>query len=241
MISVAPIGLKSLQGRRVILERSTPEHAPFLLQCYQNDEFMDLYSLAQNRGQTEEQIRERLAKDQEILPQHLKRIEWIIHHWHDNGEKQPFGIASLADYRPTHRRAELLIGISSSKYRASGISLEAGLLVLDFAFNQVYLNKLVSYVYGYNDYAQTNTLSFGFAQEGFLHKHIFFPDRGFLDVFLNGLVEEDFRTNQRLKAFSQRLLGWDITRKPVPPKILSAEQIEQAKEPLRKILSGNRG
>lgn len=240
MISVAPIGLQTLQGRRVFLERSAPEHAPFLRQCYQNDEFMDLYRLAQDRRLTEEQIKERLAKEQQVLPQQLKRIEWIIHLKHENGENQPVGIISLADYRRVHRRAEFLIGVLPAEQRGTGTALEASLLVLDFAFNQIQLHKVIAYIYGYNHYAQQSVIGLGFTQEGFLREHIFFPQQGFLDIYLNGLTESDFRANRRLSRLSQRLVGWDITIKPTPPEILSEEQIAQAKEPLRKILLGNR-
>lgn len=240
MISVAPIGLQSLQGRRVSLERSAPEHAPFLRQCYQNDEFMDLYRLAQDRRQTEEQIRERLAKEQQFLPQQLKRIEWIIHLKNDNGDNQPVGLISLADYRRAHHRAEFLIGVLPAEQRGTGTALEASLLVLDFAFNQIQLHKVIAYIYGYNHYAQQSVIGLGFTQEGLLREHIYFPKQGFLDIYLNGITASDFRANRRLSRLSQRLVGWDITIKPTPPEILSEEQIAQAKEPLRKILFGNR-
>ncbi len=132
MISVAHIGLEALQGRRVILERSAPQHAPFLQQCYQDKDFMDLYRLAQKRSETEQQIRERLTQEQALLPQQIKRIEWIMHRLTDSGEKQPFGLAALVDYKSTHRRAELLMGILFPEYRGSGVPLEAILLIMDF-------------------------------------------------------------------------------------------------------------
>jgi RimJ/RimL family protein N-acetyltransferase len=237
MISVAPIGLQPLQGRRVFLERSAPEHALFLQQCYQNDAFMDLYRLAQDRRQTSEQIKERLAKEQKLLPQQLKRIEWVIHLKSDSGENQPVGLISLADYHRTHHRAEFLVGVLPSKHRGTGTALEASLLVLDFAFNQIKLHKVIAYIYGYNHYAQQSVIGLGFTQEGFLREHIYFPKQGFLDIYLNGLTENDFRTNQRLSRLSQRLVGWDITIKPTPPEVLSEEQLAQAKETVRKVIS----
>lgn len=235
MISAAPIGLQALQGRRVVLERSAPEHAPFLRQCYQNDEFMDLYRLAQDRRQTEEQLKERLTKEQNLLPQQLKRVEWVIHHLSDSGEKEPIGLGALVDYQRAHQRAEFLFGIVNPEYRATGVSLEASLLILDFAFNQVQLHKLVAYIYGYNHYAQENVIRFGFTQEGLLREHVYFPKQGFLDLYLNALIESDFRANQRLSRFSKRLLGWDITSKPVQPQKLTKERLAEAKEAFRQL------
>jgi RimJ/RimL family protein N-acetyltransferase len=230
MITITPVGLHSLQGRRVILERSAPEHAPFLRQCYEDHEFMDLYRLAQDRHHTEEQIREYLRKEQKLLPQQLKKIEWVIHILKENGEKKPIGLASLADYRQAHRRAEFLIGISLPEYRGSKFPLESALLVLDFGFNQIQLHKMVTYVYVYNDFGQKNIISFGFIQEGFLRKHIFSAQQGFIDVYFNGMLESDFRTNARLSRFSKLLLGYDITLKPIPPQPLPQENLDKAKK-----------
>ena len=235
MISAAPIGLQALQGRRIVLERSAPEHAPFLQQCYQNDEFMDLYRLAQDRRQTEAQIKERLTKEQNLLPQQLKRVEWVIHHLSDSNTKEPIGLGALVDYQRAHRRAEFLFGIVNPKYRATGVSLEASLLILDFAFNQAQLHKLIAYIYGYNHYAQENVIRFGFTQEGKLREHVYFPKQGFLDLYLNALIESDFRANRRLSSFSKRLLGWDITSKPSQPQKLPKEQLAEAKEAFRQL------
>ena len=102
------------------------------------------------------------------------------------------------------------------------------------------LHKVIAYIYGYNHYAQQSVIGLGFTQEGLLREHIYFPKQGFLDIYLNGITASDFRANRRLSRLSQRLVGWDITIKPTPPEILSEEQIAQAKEPLRKILFGNR-
>ncbi|MDM8566084.1 GNAT family protein [Candidatus Halobeggiatoa sp. HSG11] len=232
MISATPIGFQPLQGRRVVLERLAPKHAAFLVQCYKDNEFMDLYRLAQQRNQTEEQIKKRLAKEQAVLPQQMKKIEWVI--LLNNGE--PVGLASLADYKRGHQRAEFLMGILTPKYRNTRMSLEASLLIMDFAFNQIQLNKVIAYTYGYNQYAQQNLVSFGFVQEGFLRQHIN-SRQGFLDLYINGLLVNDLRENQRLSRFSQKLLGRDITNKPIPPQPLSDEYIMSKKDSIIKMLS----
>ncbi|MCK5877691.1 MAG: GNAT family N-acetyltransferase [Candidatus Marithrix sp.] len=236
MIQATPIGLQSLQGSRVILERLAPEHATFLIQCYRNDEFMDLYRLAQSRNQTEQQIKQRLSKERAILPQQLKRIEWVIYHVGSNGEKQPIGLASLADYKPSHHRAEFLMGTLLPKFRGTKTIIEAMLLIMEFAFNQVKLNKLIAYTYGYNQYAQKNLIGCGFVQEGLLRQHIN-SRKGFLDLYINGLLVNEFRKNMRLKNFSQKLLGRNITDKPIPPQQLSAEYIMSKKADILKALS----
>ena len=235
-ITCNPIGLQVLQGNRVRLIRTAPEYTDFIYACYQNDNFMDLYRLAQNRKITKKEIKEQLTAEQANLPQELKRIEWIILK-HENQQQTPIGIAALADYQTSHRRAEFLMGIPDERYRKKLLSLEASLLVLDFAFNQVGLHKVISFVYGYNNNAQKNTLHLGFKQEGFLKEHIQ-SKRGFIDLFQNGMLRTDFLNNTLLTRLSLRLLNQDITKpKQVTISNVSTELIEKFNKRIRKGLN----
>ncbi len=227
----APIGLQTLQGCRVILERSAPEHAPFLQQCYQNKTFIDLYRLAQNRDETEAQIRQRLTKEQQQLPQQLKAIEWVIHNI-NNGQKQPIGLAALVDYKQSHQRAELLFGIADPKYRGTGSSLESYLLILEFAFNIIKLHKVTALIYGYNQKAQTTVEHLGFVKEGLLRDHINTP-KGFLDMYFNGLTENDFRTSKSMQRLSKHYLKRDVTATPLLVKPLSKDYLAKAEQAIR--------
>lgn len=210
LLDCIPLGLQVLQGRNVSLVRSAPEHTDFIYSCYQNNAFMDLYRLAQNRSETKDEVRHRLEVEHIKLPQELKRIEWVIVK-HAEHQDIPVGLAALADHQVTHRRAEILLGIPDTQNRAGNLSLEASLLVLDFAFNQAGIHKVTSLVYGYNDYAQKNTIHLGFKQEGLLKQHIY-TESGFVDLYQNGLLRVDFLNNKALKILSKRLIGRDITR-----------------------------
>lgn len=223
----APIGLQPLQGCRVILERSAPEHAPFLRECYQNEEFMDLYRLAQNRDETEAQIRQRLVKEQQHLPQQLKGIEWVIHQ-----QKQPIGLAALVDYKESHQRAELLFGLTDSKYRGTASSLESYLLVLEFAFNVIKLHKVTALIYGYNNKAQKNVEHLGFVKEGLLRDHINTP-KGFLNLYFNGLTENDFRSSKSMQRLSKHFLKRDVTATPLLVESLSKEYLAKVEQAIR--------
>lgn len=225
-LECTPIGLQVLRGQRISLARAAPEYLEFIYTCYQNDAFMDLYRLAQNRAATKQDILHRLEDEQTKLPQELKRIEWVILK-HEQAQHVPIGLAALADHQGSHRRAEFLLGIPSTLNRAGSLSLEASLLVLDFAFNQAGLHKVISFVYGYNAYAQKNTLHLGLKQEGFLAEHIHVNNH-FIDLYQNGLLRCDFQDNQKLSRLSRRLLKRDITQ-PQSPRITPASQalIEQ--------------
>ncbi len=209
MLSCHAIGLQALEGVRVKLVRAGPDYTDFLYDCYQNNQFMDLYRLAHNRALTKDDIYQRLCTEYKKLPQELKRIEWVILKI-DGSNEIPIGLGALADYQQGHQRGEFLLGIPEKCYQKTALSLEASLLIFEFAFQQAKLHKLVSFVYGYNHLAQKNTLHLGFKQEGILKEHIH-TQKGFIDLFQNALLSTDFKNNKRLSSLSLRLLGRDIT------------------------------
>ena len=235
LLKCQPIGFGSIQGQSIQLSRSSVDYIDFIYQCYKNDKFMDLYRLAQNRAISKADLKKRLLKEQSELPQNVKRIEWVILK-KQNENLIPVGLASLADYQVNHSRAELLIGIVDPESRNFGVSLEASLLVMDFAFNQINLHKVCSYVYGYNDNAQKNTLHLGFTQEGLLIEHINSP-KGFIDLYQNGLVKRNFHQNKVLAKLSLRLLGRDITQAKPPPRIqaLSGDLLNKLKNKMMEV------
>jgi len=237
MLKTHLIGFAPVRGKRVSLARCAPQHAEFLQQCYTNEAFMDVYRLAQNRAQTVEQIRARLTDEQQYPPHELKRLEWVIIAHLETGEL-PIGMASLANFIPHHRRAELLFGIIEQSDQKGRQGMEAMLLILEYAFNVLQLNKLTSLVYGHNRYAQDSTLALGFTQEGFLRQHIYHKPYGFIDLYQNGLLVADFRANQRLRKLGVRMLGRDITRLHTEnTRPLTGEELMRAQASLNEFLA----
>ena len=237
MLTTHLAGTEPLHGRRVKLLPVAPEHAPFLHQCYQDNEFMDLYRLAQSRKETVEQITARLREEQKQMPNQKRRFEWVIFRCNAEDEVGEFiGLASVADFQYSFRRGEFLIGILNSQARKMGIGLEASLLVLEFAFNELKLHKFVSFVYRHNQSSQHNTLQLGFRKEGLLRDHLSYQHTGFIDLYQNALLENEFRTNKRLARLSKRLLGWDVTQKKQEPNPLSKKQLLNVESALKQFM-----
>jgi len=235
MISVNLAVLAPLQGRKLRLQRRAPEHAEFIQQCRQNQAFMDLYRLTEKRSESLSALRESLAEELTLVPPQLRRFEWVIvRHLPGEAEKL-IGLAAVADYQVNHQRAEFLVGIVEPADQQPGIGLEASLLVLDFAFNQLALHKLISFVYGYNPISQENTLALGFTQEGLLREHLHLNSLGYIDLYQNGLLASDFRHNARLSKLSQRLLGYDITRPPTPAQALPKQRLLDLEQALKRL------
>lgn len=229
-IKLQAVGLAPLQGKRLRLERRAPQHAEFIWQCRQDRRFWELYRMTDDPNETIEEIHTKLTEENKLLPHQLRWLEWVIVRIDQN---KPIGLAAIADYQPQHQRGEFLIGIVDPTEQKAGVGLEASLLTLDFAFNYLKLNKFMSFVYGYNQTSQQNTLQLGFSQEGLFKEHMFIPEKGYIDLYQNGLLASHFRKNARLSKLSQRLLGYDITKLPSQPEILSQEQLKDFEAQLK--------
>lgn len=198
-----------LDGGKLYLRRYEAQDAAYISHCHQNDVFMAQYNQYIPRNQSVNALAAKLQQTHELHPCQTKSVDWIILR---RNTCQPLGIANLVDINFPHRRAEFLIGLPNPGDHARGIALEATLLILDFAFNRVKLNKLTTNVYTTNAYSQENTLALGFTQESFLREHLINPiDGKFLHVYGNGMTQSDFRSNTRIAKLSRRLLGRDIT------------------------------
>ncbi len=235
-ITLQVIGLAPLRGKRLRLERRAPQHADFILKCRQDRRFWELYRMTDDPNETIEQIHDKLVEENKLLPHQLRWLEWVIFRIDEN---KPIGLAAVADYQPQHQRGEFLIGIVDPNEQKAGIGLEASLLVLEFAFNYLKLHKFMSFVYGYNQSSQQNTLQLGFVQEGLFREHMFIPEKGYIDLYQNGLLESDFRNNPRLAKLSQRLLGYDVTQLPPQPEILSQEQLKDFENQLKNAIKAS--
>jgi len=229
-ITLQAVGLAPLQGKRLRLERRAPQHTDFIWQCRQDRRFWELYRMTDDPNETPDEIHAKLVEENKLLPHQLRWLEWVIFRIDQN---KPIGLAAVADYQPQHQRGEFLIGIIDPNEQKAGIGLEASLLAIDFAFNYLKLNKFMSFVYGYNNASQQNTLQLGFIQEGLFKEHMFIPNKGYIDLYQNGLLASDFRNNPRLSKLSQRLLGYDVTQLPPQPEILSQQQLNDFEEQLK--------
>ncbi len=209
------------QGNSLTLRQTEPEDAPILLRAYQDESFARLYR-SNSTPLTEEQLANLLAEYRARDPAEFGYLEFMIEH----KQHGPIGIASLGDYSPIHKRAEYLIGIFAEKHRSIGYGTEATLLILDLAFNAYHLHKIYTYVYDYNEFSRTNTLKFGFKQEGRLEEHHYLlQEQRFVDLYINGITESSFRNSTKIRRYSLRLVGRDITQPYTEIKLSLQDQL----------------
>lgn len=204
LLDISDCWLEPVYGRRVMLRPATELDTPFFVKCYSDPQFMANYN-AHNKNQNNlDAVQKGLADAEKRHPSLDRKLQWVIV---DRKSDRPVGLAALVDIVIGHRRAEYLVGLPNSNDQRKGLGLEASLLVCDFAFNRVKLNKLTAVIYDYNVNAQNNALSFGFVQEGYLREHnysqILHRHHG---IYEYGLLKSDFLNNNRLKKLSKRLL-----------------------------------
>lgn len=197
------------KGRTISLRRTAPVDAELLYEkMYTNPEFMHLFRL-NTFYDSLSSLRESLSRKLETPPEQTGYLEMLVIHKLYGA----IGISFLADFSQIHRRAEFAVGLFDVNHRHASYALESGLLVGDLAFNRYNIQRLYTYVYGYNYFSQKTTITAGFALEGIARKHIFNEvTNDFVDLYHFGMILEDFRNNHRLARFSQRLVGRDITQ-----------------------------
>ncbi len=202
------------ESRHLQLRRTVPNDAEILFaRGFSQREFMRLFRLNDCPANVAE-VHQQLVQRQQIPPEQETYLELLIIH----RRYGPIGLCALADYAPFHRRAEYLVGLFDSSRRQLGYGFEAGLMLLDLAFNAYSMNKLYASTYAYNQPAQKVLESGGFQLEGCCREHVFDSvTQEFVDVHNYGLTVSDFRQYQRLAPLSQRLLGRDMTLPNPPP------------------------
>ncbi|MBK7352973.1 MAG: hypothetical protein IPI97_06380 [Nitrosomonas sp.] len=192
----------------------------FLQQCYGNNDFMEQFLPMGRKNQSNEAIFNALKHNKFPVAQ-FRAMHRIIKKNQAIDQTEPgsqyrenlksIGLVSLIDIQIAHRRAELLMGFPNESDRQFASSVVM-LLIFDFAFNQIGLQKLTSLVLANNTHSQRSTEAIGFLREGFKKKHFRHPKSyEWLDCYENGLNEENFRTNSTIARISERILKRNIT------------------------------
>ena len=107
-----------------------------------------------------------------------------------DNELRIIGTIGLYEINTRHQRAIWRIRLDPTQ-QGKGYATEAINLILDYGFNTLNLNKIISDSFAYNEAIVNLTLKLGFKQEGLLVGHYF--HRGeFRDAIQFGLLRKDF-------------------------------------------------
>lgn len=105
------------------------------------------------------------------------------------------GTVGLYNFNYRHQRATWRVRLSSD-FQGKGLAFEAINMVLDYGFNTLNLNKIVSDSFADNLAIVKLSAKLGFTNEGVVRAH-YFHQGGFKDAINFGLLREDF--NKKMK------------------------------------------
>ena len=119
-----------------------------------------------------------------------KRSDVVIFGIRERATGQLVGSCQLLGISPTHRKAELQIRIGESQARGRGYGREAVELLLDFAFDDLNLNRVELTVVDGNQPAVRTYEGAGFLREGLLRQAAYIDGR-YIDLVLMSILRDE--------------------------------------------------
>jgi len=104
---------------------------------------------------------------------------------------EPAGLIGLLNIDSRNKKAEYYICIGEEKYKRKGIAYSASKLLISYAYNELYLNKIYLYTEICNSQAQRLFEKLGFQKEGLLKEDLIYNGRK-VDRYIYGLILADY-------------------------------------------------
>ena len=170
---------RTLDGERVQLRRHEPGNYGLYAEWYGDPEVWHLTSWAAaplNRTAVERLFEEReLSNLDDSFAIHVK------------GEETPIGVISLMNISEANSSAELSVIVGNPEDRHQGYGAEAIRLLLDYAFEELGLNRVSLSVFDFNEGAYATYKRLGFRDERRLRRAVK-RDGTFHDAILMGAL-----------------------------------------------------
>lgn len=104
----------------------------------------------------------------------------------------PVGTIGLLNIDDKSSKAEFYIAMGEKEYKGKGIAKQAGKLILQYAFQELGLNKVYLFTESENIPAQKLFESLGFLKEGYLRQDILSHGK-YADRIVYGFLREDWK------------------------------------------------
>lgn len=182
--------MRVLEGEKVILKPVEAEDLPFLLE------------LRWDKEVTEQIIHDPISMNNQLkwfdkISQKGDLALSVFYKNPRNTTLELAGTIGLYDINYRHQRATLKGTRIHPKYQGSGIVFEALLLLLDYGFNTLNLQRISGDSFPENRPILQLLETFGFKEEGRLRSH-YFHQGLFKDVIQTGLLRGEF--NEKMKG-----------------------------------------
>jgi RimJ/RimL family protein N-acetyltransferase len=192
---------KEISVPRLILRRRSSADAEFLQELWAEPGFRNSFNRLLNQSTSTSELKRDLQKERDVPVMQSRQCHWII----SNASRKSLGVLSLVDISSLHKRAEVLVGVSSKA--PHGTALTAMLILFQFFFNAIKYEKLISFVYPDNGHSLKSTFSLGFQKEGYLRSHLIDPKTNSRhDLVQTGLLREE-AFSSRNRTLMKKLLS----------------------------------
>ena len=121
----------------------------------------------------------------------------------------PCGLIGLLNIDSKNRKAEYYISMGEVEYKGKGVAGAASRLILEYAFNELQLNRVYLYTEVDNIPAQRLFQKVGFREEGKLHNHLYSHGK-FVDSYIYGFCRNDYAdtTEKRVASVPIYQIGY---------------------------------
>ena len=107
----------------------------------------------------------------------------------------PCGLIGLLDIDEKNRKAELYLTLGETSYKRRGVSYQAVVLMLDYAFAELGLNKVYLYTETANIPAQRLFEKVGFHRDGLLRADLYYREH-WVDRYAYAILNNEFDTEE---------------------------------------------
>jgi len=176
-----------LKGRKVSLRALEAKDAAILQKWYMDKDFRQAYDAYESIDM--DSILDEIAQSGGgIYDPRATRLTFLVLRERD---ETPIGVCCLRNIDRMNGNAEMLLGIGEKDMRLAGFGLDLLIVLLDFAYEGLGLEKTYMRVLETQPYGLQNALKFGFKPEGHLRNQAF-VDGKYVNIFFLGMLKSDY-------------------------------------------------
>ncbi|MCL1849163.1 MAG: GNAT family N-acetyltransferase [Clostridiales bacterium] len=189
-----------LKGRKVKLRNLEPQDAVILQKWYMDKDFRQAYDAYDSIAL--DSILDEIAQSSGGLydPRTTKMTFLVLRERDD----VPIGVCCLRDIDRMNGNAELLLGIGEKDMRLAGFGLDLLIVLLDFAYFGLGLQKTYMRILESQPYGLQNALKFGYKAEGHLRNQAFI-DGKYINIFFLGMLKQEYEKLSIVPKWKKRM------------------------------------
>ena len=176
-----------LKGRKVSLRTLEAKDAEVLQKWYMDRGFRQAYDAYESIA-LDSILDEIEQSRRSIYDPTLTKLTFLVQRERD---QEPIGICCLRDIDRLNGNVEILLGIGEKDMRLAGFGLDLLIVLLDFVYYELGLEKTYMRILESQPYGLQSALKFGYKPEGHLRNQAF-VDGNYVNVFFLGMLKSDY-------------------------------------------------